>query len=416
MIARFSLACLCALPALLLFAQPAAAQPLTLTEVLALAEAANPGLKAVEAQSAAAEAALLGARAWPNPEVEIAGGRSRSRQIGGVSGDNRLVGLAQPLELAPLRDARRITAEAGSGAAAAALAQARAELRAQVKQAYYEVLRRRDESALTAENRALLRKIRDLVKVRTEVGEAARYELVKAEAEALAAESAAESALFRVSQAQSALRALVAAPLPEPLELAAPSAAVAALPPLDALREQMRQRQPALARAEAETRRAQGRIDFERSLRLPQPTVKLSAEQDPDMRQLRLGVALPLPLWNQRQGPIGEAVAGLHQAEAESRRLGLALDDALNQAYSRHGIARRQIETFEAGLLKDAETALKVAEAAYRFGERGILDYLDAQRTYRTVRLDYLNARYELLATQTEIERLCATEFAGEKP
>jgi outer membrane protein TolC len=30
--------------------------------------------------------------------------------------------------------------------------------------------------------------------------------------------------------------------------------------------------------------------------------------------------------------------------------------------------------------VREAESALGVAEAAYRFGERGILDYLDAQR------------------------------------
>ena len=52
---------------------------------------------------------------------------------------------------------------------------------------------------------------------------------------------------------------------------------------------------------------------------------------------------------------------------------------------------------------------MKVAEAAYRYGERGILDFLDAQRVLRTTRLDYLNARYELQAALIEIARLRAT-------
>ena len=53
---------------------------------------------------------------------------------------------------------------------------------------------------------------------------------------------------------------------------------------------------------------------------------------------------------------------------------------------------------------------MKAAEAAYRFGERGILDVLDAQRVLRTVRTDYLNAQYDLQAALIEIEQLRAVD------
>ncbi|MBS0465774.1 MAG: TolC family protein, partial [Proteobacteria bacterium] len=45
-------------------------------------------------------------------------------------------------------------------------------------------------------------------------------------------------------------------------------------------------------------------------------------------------------------------------------------------------------------------------EAAYRFGERGILDVLDAQRVLRSVRADLLQARYELQAARIELDFL----------
>ena len=50
-----------------------------------------------------------------------------------------------------------------------------------------------------------------------------------------------------------------------------------------------------------------------------------------------------------------------------------------------------------------------VAEAAYRFGERGILDYLDAQRVFRAARNELIAARYELQLAVIEIERLRAS-------
>ena len=64
------------------------------------------------------------------------------------------------------------------------------------------------------------------------------------------------------------------------------------------------------------------------------------------------------------------------------------------------------------GAVRDAEAALRVAEAAYRFGERGILDVLDAQRVLRSVRADLLEARYQLQSARIELEFL-AGRFAA---
>jgi len=89
----------------------------------------------------------------------------------------------------------------------------------------------------------------------------------------------------------------------------------------------------------------------------------------------------------------------------------------LDSAYARLAIAQRQIGTFEAGLLRSAETALQAAEAAYRFGERSFLEVLDAQRTLRVVRSDYNQTRYDRIAAWLDIERLRARDpFQMEKP
>jgi cobalt-zinc-cadmium efflux system outer membrane protein len=54
----------------------------------------------------------------------------------------------------------------------------------------------------------------------------------------------------------------------------------------------------------------------------------------------------------------------------------------------------------------EAEAALRVAQAAYRFGERGILDVLDAQRVLRSVRADLIDARYQLQVARIALEQL----------
>jgi cobalt-zinc-cadmium efflux system outer membrane protein len=399
---------------LAMFASPKAnATELTLAEALRLSAENSPALASAAAQDRSAEAALDSARAYPNPELEIASGMTRPRQPGGENGRIEMLGLSQQFELPGLRNARRQGAEAGIVSGSANLAEARLYQYITVKQAFYDVLRRQEESGLAAENFALLQQIRNRVKVKVGVGESPRYELVKSEAETLAAESAARSAEHRITQARDRLRAVTGGMLAATFVAVAEPAQIADLPALNVLREELLARQPLLKVAESETHRAQARLDLERALRTPQPTIKLSSERDQNESQWRIGVVMPLPLWSRRAGPIGEARAGMERAQADAQQIRLELLAELDQAYSRYQIAGFQVATFESGLLKEAESALKVAEAAYRYGERGILDYLDAQRVLRSTRMDFLNARYELQAALIVIERLRATPLTS---
>lgn len=385
-----------------------AAVPLTLDEALRLAATHSPVLAEVTAQERGAHAALTTAQAYPNPDLQLGSGKALSKLASIPDGRTSATSLSQLIELPSVRAARRQGAEAGIVAAEAVVTDARINLRTSVKQAFFEVLRRQEEVRLATVNHDLLMQIRDRVKLRVKVGESPRFELVKADVEVLAAKSAVKSAELRITQARDRLRAVIGAPLAGNFDVSQEKLLPADLPELEELRRELLERQPILKAADAQARRAAARIQLERNLRMPQPTIMVGASQDPDWKMWQVGVTLPLPIWNRRQGPIGEAVAGLDRAEAEKRQVNINLLGVLDQAYGRYQIAKNQVQIFETGLMHDAENAMKVAEAAYRYGERGILDFLDAQRVLRTTRLDYLNARYELQAAIIEIARLRA--------
>ncbi len=393
-----------------LHAMPVSASPLTLMQACELAEQHSPVLQMARGQMQATQAALETSAAYPNPDIEFGTGNSRLYPPTVQNGHNSLLGLSQPLELPAVRDARRRGAEAGVLAGAALFEDVRINLYAQVRQAFFEVQRRQDEAQLAKENHDLLLQIRNRVKLRVEVGESPRYELVKSEAESLTAQNAAESAIIRANQAKDRLRAMIGAPLVEPFEIANTAPLAIELPSIDKLREELLEKQPVLKIYAAEAARAGARLDQERSLRIPQPTLKWSAERHPDVNLWRIGIAVPLPLWDRRSGPVGEAQANVVRTLADQDRIRIGLLGELDQAYGRYRIAHGQLNVFEAGLLRNAELAVKVAEAAYRYGERGILDYLDAQRVLRSTRLDYLNARYELQFALIDIQRLRATD------
>ncbi|QSA95853.1 TolC family protein [Methylococcus sp. EFPC2] len=393
------------------------AEPLTLVQTLGLLEGKNPALAGAEARRESAQAALVTAKAYPNPEIEVGGGSSTGIGQGALNGDNELLYLSQPLDLPFVREARRKVADAGIVSADEANRAVWLAVRAQARLAFYDILRRQAELALAEDNERLLGAIRDKVKLKVEIGEAARYETVKADAEWLNAVKLRESAGVRVDDAKSALRALFGSALPAQFDAVGelPEAPVS-LPGLETLRETVLSTQPALHYARAEVEKAQAKLRLEEKLRYPQLTLRAGAERDPGLEQYRIGFSLPLPLWNQRQGPIGEAQADLKQSEAQASQQELTVLRELENAYNRYRIAHRQVETFESGLMKQAENALKVAEAAYRLGERGILDYLDAQRTYRSVRNDYLNARFDRQGALIDLERLTAADLKDKQP
>jgi cobalt-zinc-cadmium efflux system outer membrane protein len=396
------------------FVMPVYAGPLTLPQALELAEQHSPLLKFANAQMDGAQAALETSRAYPNPDIEIGTGNSHLLPPASQDGRNSALVLSQPLEFPSLRNSRQRGAQAGVASGSAMLDDARINLHAQVKLAFLEILRRQEEAKLAAENLALLVQIRNRVKLKVEVGESPRYELVKSDAESLAAENTAQTSEIKVVQAKDKLRALLGISLIEQFELSPFTGASAGLPTLDQLRTDLLLNHPLIKTAAAEVERAEAKVEQERSLRIPQPTLKWSAETHPDVNLWRISVAMPLPLWNQRAGPVGEALANLARIQADQDRIRLGLLGELDQAYGRYQIASRQMNVFETGLMHDAEAALKVAESAFRYGERGILDYLDAQRVYRSTRMDYVNARYEFQFALVDIERLRAAQLAGD--
>jgi len=391
------------------------AAPLTLNQALALAEEHNPQLRAGAAQIEAARAGTVTARAYPNPELGGLAGGQTFRVPGNVSGPVYSFSFVQPLELGPLRPSRIELAERGRESSEHAAAGTRLAILSGVRRAFSQALRKRNEIELLADNLRVIEDLRNRIQVRVDVGEVGRLELIRAEAEVVAARTAANSAQLQYVSALSQLRAAVGAPLAANLELEG-DVAPATFPTLEDLRREVLDRHPALALARSEVRRAEARLTYETALRLPQPAVRAEVDRPPDTPTYRIGIEFPLPLWNRREGPIAEATAQLRQAKALAESREVEILAALESAYGRYQTTNQQLAAFEQGLLREAEEALRAAQAAYRLGERGILEVLDAQRVLRTVSLDFLNAQFDHQAAQIDLNELRAIQSRKEMP
>ncbi len=392
----------------------AAAEILTLERALGLAEQGSPRLRAADAYTSQARSGLVVAGQYPNPDIELSAGQSRARIAGALPGSTRTMGISQPLDLPGVREPRQRAAAAGVVASEHARDDMRISVYAEVRQAFFEVLRRRAELEVAEDTVKLLEQVRDSVAARVRVGEAPRLELLRAESETLVAGSAVERARLRIAQGTAELRQAIGAPLSANVEPTDRPQPLPESPELAAMREQMLARHPALAQVRAQVEQARRRLETERALRSPQPVLRAGVDQDPELRQWRIGISVPLPLWNRREGQIGEGIAALTIAEQALEQRRIELEAALESNYSRHRIATRQISALQS-VVAQAEAALRVAQAAYRFGERGILEVIDAQRTLRTVRLDYLNARFDQQSAWIELERLRASDLKSKE-
>lgn len=410
MLRKLSLAVALAATLLPALAAPPGTEPYKLQALRDAARASHPSLQAARAMVDAGRAQVTSAGAYPNPEVEFLAGRTQARMSGVATGGAQSLSLSQRIDNPWQREARIDAATFGLEARQAEGRSFEVDLLARLDQRFFDLLRRQAEQRAAKEDLSLAEQIRARVAVRVQTGEAPRYELIKADTELLNAQKASESAVLRVAQARAALRGLAGPSLPAEFEVEGTLASAPVVPALEALRTEVVARNPELARAQAEVRRAERQLELERLRRHPELAVKVAEDRDVELRNTRIGVMATVPLWDQRRGQVAEAGALLQKSRSDRENQELSLLQALEAAYRHYEIARNQVNALENGILREAEAALKVAEAAYRFGERGILDYLDAQRVFRAARNELIAARYELQLAVIEIERLRAAQ------
>jgi outer membrane protein, heavy metal efflux system len=410
-------ACLtaCVVP---LHAQPVGSAPVTtgvadgpvysLPALIELARRDSPALAAARARVSGADAGRTTARARPNPEIEFQAGR-QSASGGAISGASGAFGVLQPLERGALREARLDAATALAETVRAEAAVLERDRLAELELRYVDVLRLQAAARLAVEDLATAEQIRSRVQVRVSTGEAPRFELIRADTERLNAQRAVQAAAARVDLARAELRRLVGPGLPVVFSIAGSiDEPVPAPPALESLRAAMQARHPELVAARASVRNAEARVALEQQRRRPSFAVRAGVDRVPETVDARIGLVVQLPVFDRREGPLAEAAADVERARFELADRSLQLEQSLDAAWQRYRIALEQVAAYESGLLGEAEAALRVAEAAYRFGERGILDYLDAQRTLRTLRNELNATRFELRAARVELERLRA--------
>ncbi|MEN9880398.1 MAG: hypothetical protein RIQ55_1044 [Pseudomonadota bacterium] len=358
-------------------------------------------------QVVAAKGDATAARAYPNPEVGGQLGRSKERNtLTPASGQVYNIAMAQPIEIPMVRSARIDAADEIVKATDANRQSFEDDTVARIKLAYYELLRREAEASAAQEDYTLTLQIRDRIALRHRVGESPRFDLIRADTEMLNARKNLDAAKLRVEQSRANLRLAVGHPLPEGWTIRGSLPNQITLPPMDKLKAELLARNPVLMKTEAEQRAAEHRLSMEKSMRLPKISLIAEREVDPTQQYARGGLVMTIPIWDLRSGQISKARAEATSARYQLNAQRLSFSESLEATYQLYQIASNQVRVLETELLSQAAAAQRIAESAYRYGERGILEWLDAQRTYRAARNELIAARFDLATVAVEIDRL----------
>ena len=388
---------------------------LTLADAIAMARQNSPQIHEASAVAARAAAGAVTARAYTNPSVEVYEGNQYSRPVTnpGTPGLLQHYAAYQTIEIPLERHARSREADQRVASSGAATQAAALSVIADAKQSFYTALRQREEIQHAQENLQLVEDLRRRVEVEVKTGEKGRLELTRAEAELARARFAVRSAEIQFVHAIVNLRLTIAAPADARLAPEGEFEPRTRLPPLEELRKTVLAAHPLIAESQADTRAAQADLARQRALRIPQPVAFAEFENQPDLRFWRAGFTIPIPLWDRRRGQIADARAAVSQSRAVLNQRQLELTAELERAYEQYQLADQQATSLEAGSLRAAESAVDAAKAAYRFGERGIVEVLDAQRVLQSVRGDLLDAQFARQSALVDLEKLGAMPPAG---
>lgn len=240
---------------------------LTIEELQRLGLQANGLVLAARSQIDMAKAGVVAASAFLNPEVTVMAGPDSNRyplSVTGPTSMQRSVTVNQPIENPFMRNARINASEAVVDANRANFDQVRADLAAQLRVRAYELLLRQEQAKMEEGIYDLLEDVRRRIAINVERGEAARFELIRADTEVQSAANRKEAAQLGALRARVALMQLTAGAIPTNFEITASLSDPVQLPSLEVLRQEVPTVNPDVLRLEAEQERANQRISQEK--------------------------------------------------------------------------------------------------------------------------------------------------------
>ena len=389
--------------------RPAATQ-ITMEQAISLALANSPAIKAARTQIQQSQAQETTANLRPNPTLNWDSQFIPVFNPGAFSTDtlNNLqqfdVGVGYLFERGHKRQNRLQAARDATSVTAAQVADTERTLTFNVAQQFINVLLANSTLQFAEE---ALRSFQDTVNIseqRYKAGDISEGDFLKIKLQLLQFQTDVSSARVAKVQALGSLRQLVGyASLPhdfdvvgdldyQPLTAALPDLQVKALatrPDLLAAQKGVK-----AANSQISLAKANSKVDFNASASYSHVSGASSTS---------LFFSVPLPIFDRNQGEIARTKFALTGAELTAKAAEDTVMTDVTNAYESASSNQDVVKLYVSGYLKQAQDSRDISQYAYKAGAATLLDFLDAERSYRSTQLAY---RQALAAYMLSLEQL----------
>ncbi len=407
---------------------------LSVDEALAIFYQRNLDLIAAQYNIDRSRAEELIAGAIPNPTFsfqlsELTGKTNRGANAVGCDhnpsvscGPAEYFSFSQLIEVAGKRGLRIQSSGFATQAAESDFRDAERIFSNMVRDAYYQLLQMQKNRWLAQEIVDHYQDITRANNLRLSSGDISESDFLRVRMEAMRAESDLDSAQTAVEQAQASLATVLRWPdksmqfeakeqWPEVMDIGQNR------PKEELISVALKQR-PDLEADKQRAQQAQKELELARRLNYPDVTITGGYARDPSNNNLDtgfIGFSVPLPLFYQHKGESDQAAVNFNQSQLAAEQTELNIRSDVVSALAAWNSADKIVQRFQEGLLDDALTVRDSSELAYSKGATSVLDFIEAQRSYKNVMRDYFTAIVNRTNAYYDLAKSLGVELDAEK-
>ncbi len=395
------------------FIPPAWAQagsPLSLRDAVQRALSSNPRLTSADRDIGIATGRRVQAGAIPNPEVSFeADNVLGTGAYRGTRSAETTLQLGQLVELGGKRDARIAAGSAGVDAAFYQRAAVRLEVISDVAVSFFNVLGAQRRIAIFDVHVAALQRLIPLLQRRVDAGASSFAEVARAQVAADLIRADREKAKTALAIAKLELATLMGASRVD-YSLAIGDFSRAGIVPSFSMIRRAVEGNPQLIKFTALRAQRDAELLVARLKAVPDLRAGVAWRHlnDTGDNAVRIGVSIPIPVFDQNRGGILEAQQQRAKVEAEASISRAALLLTLGRAYETLSGSAREADILHGSLL-NARRAVESMENGYTQGRFSLLELLDVHSSAAQAALRELDALMSFYVSLATIEGLIGT-------
>jgi len=384
---------------------------LSLEEAVTLATRENFTLRAAQFEYQATRANEVTAGLIPNPSFSYLGEQLNEPATSPqATGPQYTVAIGQTFETGGKRQRRLDSARAATLVAGHELTGVERQVLFQVKKSFTDVLTAKAALELAEQNLKTIGEIERIQSLRSAKGDLSELELLRIQVQQYSFQRDAADARQAIQAAKNALRTFAG-----PDRIADEYDVVGKLDFRDFtfnkpdLYSHALANRPDIRTAEAAREKARADIDLAKANAWWDLTPLVEYRRDGKFNTVGAGISFPIRVFDRNQGEILRTSSEAKRVEAAYLGTVAQARSEIDTAFGAMLTERQKVITLRDSYVPKAQQARNIVEFAYRRGGINLLDFLDAERTFRETSLEYLRSLGNYWATLYQLELAVGT-------